>query len=92
MAELLVSLFEQENLWSTIYEAYTFAAVEHNGAGDPWLATKYARLAIQHGLASGGPDDIDVVEMQSLARDPWSHWSWMLRTKKFLNRDSSDVV
>lgn len=42
MGELLVSLFHQERLWATMYEAYTYAAIEHNGAGDPWTATKCA--------------------------------------------------
>ncbi|KAI1854736.1 hypothetical protein JX265_002373 [Neoarthrinium moseri] len=85
MAELLVSLYEEERLWSNLYEAYTYAAIEYNGAGDPWMATKYARLAIHHGLAVGGPKDSDVIEMTSLAKDPWEHWSWMLRTKKRMN-------
>jgi hypothetical protein len=89
MAELLVSLYEQERLSTLLYEAYTFAAIEWNGAGEPWTATKYAQLAIQHGLLSGGPRDHDVLEMQSLARDPWAHWSWMLRTKKRMNWGSN---
>lgn len=82
MGELLVSLYEQDHLWNMLYEAYTYAAIEYNGAGEPWLATKYARLAIQHGLATGGPRDLDVIEMKALAKDPWKHWSWMLRTRK----------
>ncbi|KAK9414204.1 hypothetical protein SUNI508_02303 [Seiridium unicorne] len=85
MAELLVSLYQQERLWTLLPEAYTYAAIEYNGAGEPWLATKYARLAIQHGLAAGGPRDSDVNEMMKLARDPWQHWSWMLRTTKRMN-------
>lgn len=110
MGELMVSLFQQERLWTSMCEAYTFAAIEYNGAGDPWTATKCAfspsllprplfsaprspwltippdaRLAVQYGLASAGPDDSDVVEMQDLARDPWSHWSWLLRTKRRMN-------
>ncbi|KAL1875236.1 SET domain-containing protein 5 [Diaporthe australafricana] len=82
MAELMVSLYEQERLSGSIYEAYTFAAIEYNGAGDPSTAVRYARLAIEAGLASAGPRDRDVAEMTRLAEDPWSHWSWMLRTSK----------
>lgn len=89
MGELLVSLFEQEGLYGSIFEAYTYTAIEYNGAGEPWLATKYARLAIKHGLASSGPKDPDVIEMKELARDPWDHWSWMLRTKKRMNWGSN---
>lgn len=85
LAELMVSLYQQERLWSTMQEAYTYAAVEYNGAGEPWIAIKYARLAIQHGLAAAGPNDSDVIEMKSLVADPWEHWSWMLRTKRRLN-------
>lgn len=85
MGDLLVSLYEQERLWNIMHEAYTFAAIEYNGAGEPWTATKYARLAIQRGLLSGGPQDHDVLEMKALARDPWSHWSWMLRAKRRMN-------
>lgn len=85
MAELMVSLYEQERLSGSIYEAYTFAAIEWNGAGDPSTAVRYARLAIEAGLASAGPRDRDVAEMIRLAEDPWSHWSWMLRTSKRMN-------
>jgi hypothetical protein len=82
MAELMISLFEQERLDAMIYEAYRDAAVEWNGVGEPWLATKFAGLAIDTGLPSVGPDDSEVVDMQDLVLDPWSHWSWMLRTSK----------
>lgn len=107
MGELMVSLYEQERLWSSMYEAYTYAALEYNGAGEPWMASKCklfsslslssnqsvanmrksidARLAIQHGLAAGGPRDSDVLAMSDLVRDPWAHWSWMLRTKRRMN-------
>lgn len=82
MADLFVSLYEQERLSGSIYEAYTFAAIEWNGAGEPWKAVRYARLAIEAGLASAGPKDRDVNEMIRLADNPWAHWSWMLRTSK----------
>lgn len=88
LAELLISLYKQERLSTMMYEAYTYAAMEYNGQGEPWLATKYARLAIQHGLATGGPKHSDVVEMTALAEDPWGHWSWMLRTRKRFNWDA----
>ncbi|ERS99739.1 hypothetical protein HMPREF1624_03103 [Sporothrix schenckii ATCC 58251] len=84
MAELFISLFEQERLDAMLYEAYSYAAVEYNGDGEPWLATKYARLAIEAGLMSVGTHDADVVEMRQLAADPWKHWSWMLRKSRRL--------
>lgn len=82
MADLFVSLYQQERLDGSIYEAYAFAAIEWNGVGEPWNAVRYARLAVEYGLAAVGPKDRDVTEMQSLAEDPWGHWSWMLRTSK----------
>jgi hypothetical protein len=82
MAELLISLYEQEKLWGMMYEAYRFAAIEWNGVGEPWTATKYARLAIEYGIYSSGEKDEDVAEMDELATDPWSHWSWMFRTTR----------
>ncbi|KAK2058414.1 SET domain-containing protein [Colletotrichum caudatum] len=82
MALLLISLYEQEHNWSLLSEAYTLTAIEFNGIGEPWLATKYARLAIEAGLTTLWEGHGDVVEMTKLANDPWSHWSWMLRTRK----------
>ncbi|KLU87399.1 hypothetical protein MAPG_06399 [Magnaporthiopsis poae ATCC 64411] len=82
MGELMVSLYDQERLDLLKYEAHTYAAIEWNGVGEPWLATKHARLAVEHGLPSVGPADNDVIEMQALAKDPYKHWSWMLRTSK----------
>ncbi|KAK0622989.1 hypothetical protein B0T14DRAFT_427228 [Immersiella caudata] len=82
MAELMVSLYEQERLGGSMYSAYSFAALEYNAIGDPWTATKYARLSIDHGIPMVGERHADVTEMKSLADDPWAHWSWMLRSKK----------
>jgi len=82
MAELFITLYELERLSSMLYEAYTYAAIEYNGIGDPWTAIKYARMAVDSGLAAVGTRDADVIEMQKLLQDPWGHWSWMLRTSK----------
>jgi len=82
MAELLISLYEMEQLWGSMYEVYAYAALEYNGVGDAWTATKYARLAVEYGIPVVGEHDNDVVQMGKLADDPWAHWSWMLRMKK----------
>ncbi|KAK3333942.1 hypothetical protein B0T19DRAFT_449237 [Cercophora scortea] len=82
MAELLISLSEQEQLWGMMYEAYALAALEYNGVGDPWTAIKYARLAVEWGIWSVGEKQDDVVEMARLAEDPLAHWSWMMRSKR----------
>jgi hypothetical protein len=83
MAELLVSLLEQERVWGLLGEAHAYAAVEHNGAGDAWTALRYAHLAVEEGLTlMRGKEDSDVRDMKSLIEDPWGHWSWMAREKK----------
>ncbi|KAB5558025.1 hypothetical protein GE09DRAFT_1173128 [Coniochaeta sp. 2T2.1] len=82
MAELMVSLYEQEKLWGWMQEAYRYAAVEWNGAGEPWTASKYASLAVEYGIYCSGERDGDVEDMEELVSDPWGHWSWMFRTRK----------
>ncbi|EPE03123.1 set domain-containing protein [Ophiostoma piceae UAMH 11346] len=82
MAELLVSLYQQERMDAMIYEAYSYAAIEWNGAGEPWTAIKYARLAIEYGMLSVGSWDAEVDDMRQMATDPWTHWSWLLRKTK----------
>jgi hypothetical protein len=79
MAELLVSLYTQERLDHVLYEPYSLAAIEWNGIKDKWTAIKYARLSLQHGLASVGPAHSVVLDMESLAAEPEKHWSWGAR-------------
>lgn len=86
MAELVVSLYDQERMWGPIAEAYALAAIEYNGVGDAWTAMRFARKAVEAGLLYGGPGDEDVRVMQELLRDPWGHWSWMLRATKRMFR------
>lgn len=82
MAELVISLYQQEKLWGKMPGAYYFAAIEYNGAGDPWTAIKYARLAIEVGIPSLGENSRTVREMRKLAADPWKHRSWMASVKE----------
>lgn len=81
MAETLISLYQQERLYSRMYEVYTYAAIEYNAVGRPWEAIKYARLAIQHGFVARGAKNEDNYELSELAEDPWEHWSYMMRRK-----------
>jgi hypothetical protein len=76
-------------MYGPIAEAYTLAAIEFNGAGDMWMAQKYARLAVEAGLLYGGPLDDDVNEMETLLKDPRGHWSWMLRNRKRLQGNAT---
>lgn len=82
MAELLISLYEQERIHSMLGEAYTHAAIEYNGVGDVWTARRYAHLAVDLGLQVMRGHDGETEEMRDLAEDPWGHWSWMWRDKK----------
>jgi hypothetical protein len=81
MAELLISLVEQEKMYEEMASAYRHAAVEWNGVGEPWTATKYAHLAIEFGLFTSGSGSEYVEDMRDLAEDPWGHSSWMRRTR-----------
>jgi hypothetical protein len=79
MAELLISLYEQEQLWGPIYEAHQLAATEFNGVGDVWGAEKYARLGLEAALVYRGPGHVDVKALELFLEGPREHWSWMLR-------------
>lgn len=81
MAELLVALYDMEDLWTAVHEAYTLAALEFNAVGEPWTAVKYARMAVEFGVPMVGGADEDMGEMAKLAEDPWSHWSWERRVR-----------
>lgn len=79
MAELLVSLHEQERMDAPIANAYTLAAREWSGIGDVYNALKHAHLAVEAGLLYEGPHAEDVRDMEQLLENPSGHWTWMLR-------------
>ncbi|KAK3898837.1 hypothetical protein C8A05DRAFT_46945 [Staphylotrichum tortipilum] len=81
MAELLIALYDMENMWTAVHEAYTLAALEFNAVGEPWTAVKYARMAVEFGIPMVGEADDDMGEMAKVAEDPWSHWSWERRVR-----------
>jgi hypothetical protein len=91
LADLMISLYEQERMWGPIAEAYSFAALEYNGVGALSAAQKYARLSVEVGLIYGGPHDEDVKQMEALAEDPGGHWSWMLRTEKSFSGQGAEL-
>ena len=79
MAELLVSLYEQEGMWAPIADAYNLAAFEYSGVGELQLARKYARLATEAQLLYSGPHSEEFENVKSLLRNPRQHWSWEFR-------------
>jgi hypothetical protein len=82
MAELLVSLYEQERLWGPINEAYGHAAIEFNAVGKTVAAERYASLAFEAGLIYRGGQHKDVMDMKTLLYSPRAHWSWKFRSSK----------
>ncbi|OTA94576.1 hypothetical protein M434DRAFT_10527 [Hypoxylon sp. CO27-5] len=82
MAELLVSLYEEEGILGRINEAYYRAAIEYIGVGDIANATKYASLCVDHGLRFIGPDRPFIKSMQDLIANPTGHSKWKFRLKE----------
>lgn len=78
MAEMLISLYEEEHLHAAKATGHTFAALAHNGVGDRKMAEWHAELALEAGMVNSGPND-DVTAMKILLEDPERHWSWMAR-------------
>ena len=81
LAELYVSLHDQEGLLGPIADAYTYAALEYSGVGDLFMAQKYATLSIEAGLLYGGPESSDVLAIADLLQNPRAHWSWLFRQR-----------
>jgi hypothetical protein len=82
MAELLFSLYEQENLLGPVYEAQQLAATEFNAVGEFWRAERYGILALESALVYRGPNHVDVKMLEVFLERPKEHWSWMLRRGK----------
>lgn len=76
MAELLVSLYEQERLHASIADAYRLAALSYSAVGNEWMAVKWAMKAVETGLIHDGPREEQVLDMERFLDDPRKHWSW----------------
>ncbi|KAL6154239.1 hypothetical protein ACJQWK_01835 [Exserohilum turcicum] len=79
MAELLVSLYQQERLWAGLATAYQYAAETHASFGRKWDAVKYARLSLEYSLLDKGWADPDVAAMKKMAEEPEQTWAWKKR-------------
>jgi hypothetical protein len=79
MAELMLSLFEQERLYSSMATAYKHAAEIYSSFGNKYEAIKHARLAIEFSILDKGFRDPDVKQMQHMANQPELTWSWKKR-------------
>jgi hypothetical protein len=76
MAELLVSLYEQERLHASIADGYRLAALCYASFGNEWRAVKWAMKAVDTGLIYDGPSDAELLDVKRLLIAPREHWSW----------------
>jgi hypothetical protein len=76
MAELLVSLYEQERLWANIAEPYRLASLAWSAVGQRWRSLQFARLGIEFAMIDGGPRSEIVSELRDLVASVEEHWSW----------------
>jgi hypothetical protein len=79
MAELLISLFEQERLSASLAMGYKHAAEVYSSFGRRWEAMKYARKSTELNMLDKGFKDADVAEMRKMALQPEMSWSWKKR-------------
>jgi SET domain len=76
MADLLVSLYEQERLHASVADGYRLAALVSASLGNEWRAVKWAMKAVDTGLIHDGPDDDELLDVRRLLLAPRQHWSW----------------
>lgn len=81
MAELLVSLYEQEGLVPYVSKAYAIAAPEWNSTGHEYQARSWAYRSIKAGIMSGEGAGVEeyLQEIQALLDGARKHWSWKYR-------------
>ncbi|KAI0377903.1 SET domain-containing protein [Hypomontagnella monticulosa] len=81
-AELLISLYEREGILGRLNEAYYRAALEYIGVGNVEMATKYAKMTVDHGRLFIGPDRPFITNMLELIANPTGHPKWKFRLKE----------
>lgn len=80
VAELLISLYQQERLDASLATAYKYAAETYSSFGKKWEAVKYARLSVEMGMLDKGFRHGDVTEMRKMSEEPEMTWSWNKRS------------
>ncbi|EUC27588.1 hypothetical protein COCCADRAFT_9850 [Bipolaris zeicola 26-R-13] len=76
LAELLVSLVEQERLHAGLATAYQHAAEVYASFGQKWETVRYARKSLEVTLLDKGWADRDVAATRRMAREPEKSWAW----------------
>ena len=90
MAELLLSLLQQERAEVAMCEGYTHVAREYNMAGKPHKALKFAHLALESGLLFEDECGADMRDMQHMVSSgPRAHWTWRYRIQARENATAS---
>lgn len=79
MAEMLLSLYEQERLHASMGVAYKHASEVYSSFGDRYNAIKYAQLSLELLHLDRGFSDDDIKFMLAMAKDPERSWSWKKR-------------
>lgn len=81
MAELVVSLYEQEGLNYYMSKAYALAALEWNGIGYEYQARALAYKSVAAGLITGEGSGVEeyAEDMEELLDGARAHWSWKHR-------------
>lgn len=81
MAELLVSLYEQEGLHTYMAKPYALAAIEWNGVGQEYKARAWAYKSVQAGMMVGESSNVVgyAEDMEDLLDGARLHWSWKHR-------------
>jgi len=80
IAELLISLYQQERLDASLATAYKYAAETYSSFGKKWEAIKYARLSVEMSMLDKGFRDGDAAEMRKMSEEPEMTWSWNKRS------------
>lgn len=81
MAELVISLYEQEGLSLYMSKAYALAALEWNGIGHEYQARAWAYKSVAAGLIVGESSGVEeyAEDMEELLDGARAHWSWKHR-------------
>jgi hypothetical protein len=85
MAEELIRLLSEEQVYDSVSMGYALAALAHNAVGNGEMAARYAQAGIDMGSVTGAVDE-DVEEVRALValrpkgEEGWRrHWSYRKR-------------
>lgn len=77
MAKELIALYEQEELYAPIAQAYAYAALENVYTGNSTGARHYASQSMEAAELWRGPRSREVQAMRNILDGPEFHERWM---------------